>query len=227
MSANCNSQLINTTTFILNAFIHVTLIFSFLTFLFINLIAPLSKNKFQEEMDHIIKKQVDEMIPNQIDLTNTENIINNRQKLINDLRNAFLIYYNVYNEDPEQGLITISLFETIVDYIINNRGIYYQNIVDKYSLDNNLVKYHNEYVINNSYYLSIILLLISAVLIVSDKLSDISCINLTKLFTENILTFAFIGCIEYWFFINYAFKYSPVQPSLLISSIIDDVKTLL
>jgi hypothetical protein len=227
MSVNCNNQLVNTTTFILNAFIHVTLIFSFLTFLFINIIAPLSMKKFHEEIDKIVEQQINTAIPNKIDLTDSVNAINNRQKLIGDLKNAFLLYYSVYNQDPTQVITEISIFETIVDYIINTRDFYYQNILDVYSSENYLVKNHNDYVINNAYYLSIILMIISTVIIISDKLSDIPCINLTKLFTENILTFACVGCIEYWFFINYAFKYSPAQPSLLINSIINDMKMLL
>ena len=223
MSNICNDQLIKTSTFILNAFIHVSLLFSFLTILFIYIIKPLSSSKFKEEIDHIIDDQINNAIPNKIDLSMIKTDINNRKKIINDLKNALSIYYKINNEDSSQALNTISIFDNIFNYINNHNNIY-NNLINEYSSENNLIKIHNDYVENNAFYLSIILLIITSVLIILDKLSNISCINLTKLLTENLLTFIFIGFIEYWFFINYAFKYIPVKPSLLISSFIDNIK---
>ena len=222
----CNDQLINTTNFILNAIMHVTLLFSFLTILFIYIIEPLSVSRFEYEIGHLVDDLINKSIPNKIDLSVITTNINNREKIINDFKNAMSVYYNITNEDSLQTIDTISIFDTLLKYLADHKNIY-DNIMNDFSSKNNIVKIHNEYVKNNAIYLSIILIIITFILIILNKFSNISCINLTKLFTENILTFAFIGFIEYWFFVNYAFQYIPVEPSLLISSFIDNIKTLL
>ena len=226
MYNNCNNQIVNTTNFILNAFIHITLLFSFLTIFFIYIIEPISSYKFKLEIDHIIDYQINKAIPNKIDLSMITSNINNRNKIINDIKNALSNYYNTNNEDSSQALNTISIFDNIIKYISDNKNIY-NNLITEYSSNNNLVNIHNNYVKNNAIYLSIILVIITSILIILNKLSYNSCINLTKLFTENILTFIFIGYIEYWFFINYILKYNHAEPSLLISSFIKNIKSLL
>ena len=64
-------------------------------------------------------------------------------------------------------------------------------------------------------------------MIATVKISCGSCVNITKLIIENVLTFAFVGCIEYWFFMTYAAKFIPAPPSLLMRTAIDTIKTLL
>jgi len=222
----CDSQLITTTTFMLNSFIHISILFAFLTFLFLNIIEPLSIHKFQEELDKIINEQIDKLIPEKIDLTAFNTNLIYRKKTLDYITNM-LDNYNLNNDkNVTNTLSTITTINNFADYCINNQ-FFYQNIIDTYSSENFLIKKHNDYVRNNAYYLSIILIVITTIIIIMDKLSNVSCINLTKLFTENILTFMFVGGIEYWFFINYAFKFSPAPPSLLISSCINQAKNLL
>lgn len=46
------------------------------------------------------------------------------------------------------------------------------------------------------------------------------CIGIFDIIKENIITFIFIGAVEYMFFVNVALKYVPVLPSTLSTSLI-------
>ena len=50
-------------------------------------------------------------------------------------------------------------------------------------------------------------------------------ISLKDLVVENIVTFLFIGIVEYLFFVNVAFKYIPAPPSLLTASFVNKFKS--
>ena len=46
-------------------------------------------------------------------------------------------------------------------------------------------------------------------------------------FIENIVTFIFVGVIEFWFFTNVASKFIPAPPSILFTSLLNSLKKYL
>ena len=200
--------------------------FSFLTFLFTYIIAPLSKNAFNSNIDKLIQQQIDLAIPNQIDLTNETNLVNNRKQLVNQLTQYINNYFLLQNKDPIKANEIINNISNIIDYIVKN-NFFYEQLVNTYKEPNFIIKTHNKSILNISMYLSITLFIISIVFIIIYKLSCAPCIDLTTILIENIFIFIIVGAAEYWFFINYAFNYHPVPPSLLINTSIQNIKNLL
>jgi predicted membrane channel-forming protein YqfA (hemolysin III family) len=54
-----------------------------------------------------------------------------------------------------------------------------------------------------------------------------TCLPIKNILLMNGVIFLFIGVVEYIFFKNIAMKYIPVKPSLLVVSLLDDVKKIL
>lgn len=50
------------------------------------------------------------------------------------------------------------------------------------------------------------------------------CMPLTRIILENIIVFACVGLVEYFFFTEIALKFVPAPPSLLITSLINKFK---
>jgi hypothetical protein len=219
--SDINNKLTNTTVFILNSFIHITFIFSFLTFLFIYIITPLATQKLHDELDGIIYSAINNAIPNQIDLSLLKNDLNKRQEFINKIVSACQPYYAM---DSITSLFVKAYISNLIDLYSDE---YYNHLLNIYKQPNYLITLHNKSIVNYSFYISIILLVVTVILILADKLSCSPCINISKLFFENLFVCIIVGIAEYSFFVNYAFKYDPIPPSLLISSSINNIKSLL
>lgn len=216
----------STSNFIINAFIHISLVFSFLTFLFIYIIVPLSKQAFNSNIDSLIQQQIDLAIPTPINLTDETNLINNRKQLINQLTFFLKNYFLINNKNPKKTVEIINFISDNIDYIIKNK-FFYDQLLDTYKQPNFIINTNNNAILNISIYISITLFITSIVFIIVDKISCNSCINLSTILIENFFIFIFVGVAEYWFFINYAFKYHPVPPSTLINTSIQNIKNLL
>jgi len=219
-------DLSGTSNFIINAFIHISIIFSFLTFLFIYIIVPLSKQAFNSNIDTLIQKQIDLAIPNPINLTDETNFVNNRNQLINQITFFLKNYFLISNKDPKKTVEIINLISNNIDYIVKNK-FFYDQLLDTYKQPNYIIDTHNNGILNISIYISITLFIISIIIIIADKMSCSSCIDLSTILIENFFVFIFVGIAEYLFFINYAFKYHPVPPSTLINTSIQNIKNLL
>lgn len=219
-------DLASTSNFTINAFIHMSLIFSFLTFLFIYIIAPISKQAFNSSMDNLIQQQIDLAIPNPIDLTNETTLVNNRKQLIDQITQFVNNYFLIYNKDPKKTIKIINFISDNIDYIVKNK-FFYDQLLNTYKQPNYLITIHNNSILNISIYLSITLFIFSIIFIIVDKMSCNSCIDLSTILIENFFIFIFVGAAEYWFFINYAFNYHPIPPSTLINTSIQNIKNLL
>jgi hypothetical protein len=84
--------------------------------------------------------------------------------------------------------------------------------------------------LNNSWLKEIILLtnfalfiLVTGTIMILSFLckSDIETLEILKL---NLITFSFVGIVEYLFFTNVALKFVPTPPSLMLTSIIDNLR---
>jgi len=224
-----HSGLSNLIQIILNAFLHVSILFTFLTFLFTFLVAPITKDAFKNELDHIIVDAVNTAFPTKIDLS--KDIITNRSQKEAALR-KFISIYNEYNKISDANSIDTDTINNILDNvdtiysIINNdnNSKILDNYIKQYENPNYVINLHNNDILSYGRNISLLFLTISIILIISIKIACPDCLNVTKLFVENILTFSFIGIVEYWFFTNFALKFVPAPPSLLYKSAVDAIK---
>ena len=101
----------------------------------------------------------------------------------------------------------------IVDQVLNNL-----------SDETPVIKEHNKWITGTA--IAIISILIIGVIIYVNTLSYTCCkeMNIGYIIKENIITFIFIGIVEYLFFTQIAFKYVPAPPSTLVNSLIDNFK---
>ena len=209
-----SSSLSHSIVFILNIFLHVTILFAFLNLLFYYLIAPIATNAFKNEISHNIHNIIDKSIPDVIDLRPFNTLAERKSAL-----NLLLVNLPFYES------LQLSNFDILFELLLSED--LYNNFIKQYSSPNPLITAHNDYILNLGYYSSIFLFVVSFIFIFVIKFSCGNCINLTKLFIENIVTFAFVGFVEFWFFTTYAVKFIPSSPSLLVNSAIDNIKSFL
>ena len=131
--SDINNKLTNTTVFILNSFIHITFIFSFLTFLFIYIIKPLATQKLHDELDGIIYSAINNAIPNQIDLSLLKNDLNKRQEFINKIVSACQPYYAM---DSITSLFVKAYISNLIDLYSDE---HYNHLLNIYKQPNYLI----------------------------------------------------------------------------------------
>jgi len=214
---------------ILNIFLHVTILFTFLTFLFKVLISPLAKGAFRGEIGHMIESAVNNTIPDKIDLTNMTNTSDFKQKLENvkmllKLYKSTIPQFSELSDDNQEQIINILILN--YDNIIT-KPTYLNKYIKAYSTPNYLINIHDDDTMGFALSISGALFIISILLIGFVKYSCKDCVNVSKLVTENVITFIFVGIVEFWFFTHYAFKFVPAPPSLLVSSSLDNVKEII
>ena len=217
------SLLSHSMIFVLNAFIHVTILFIFLYVLYVFIINKISSDAFKSEIGHIIDSSIKPNIP-LIDLKKYKNDYNYKISLLNNLNNKFGLSIDTSVLLQEKN-IDISAISKIIDSVSNNTLL--DSYIQEYSKPHYVTSLNNESLLDNGLYVIIIFTAIAILMIATVKISCGSCVNITKLIIENVLTFAFVGCIEYWFFMTYAAKFIPAPPSLLMRTAIDTIKTLL
>jgi hypothetical protein len=122
---------------------------------------------------------------------------------------------NIINEDIIKNIKLIKK-----NYI--NRNLL-NNLIESNSTPNNLITINNQTVLYHCIYISVCLLLVSIILILTFLNKYPNDVNISHILIENFILFGIIGYIEYWFFTTYAFKYSPLLPSELLSLINESV----
>ena len=202
--------------FVLNCFLHISILFFFLVMLFIILISPISQNLFKNELGNIIDETIDHVIPKPIDLDDIPDPI--LDKLLSTLP--------LYNSFPYSNTIIKSNLRQIYKSFKSNPYII-NNYISKYKSENYLISKHNDDIISFALYISSTLFIISIILCITFKYCYPDSVNLSKLIIENLLTFSLIGAGEYWFFTTFAMKFIPAPPSLLSKSAIDNIKNIL
>jgi len=129
--------------------------------------------------------------------------------------------FEIYNADD----LYAALYSLVSSNTDGNNIL--DNYIYEYNSPNKLIQLHNKAVINYGINICIILFLITFTLIVFMKYSCNKCIPVTKILLENIITFTFIGGVEFWFFMTYASKYTPAPPSTLVATAFNTVKKFL
>ena len=100
----------------------------------------------------------------------------------------------------------------------------YNRLVDKYSEPSEVVTEHNKLVVVTCIITIVIIFITLVGSLLFLKYLGNRDIGLFEIISENILTFLFVGVVEYLFFTQIAFKYVPAPPSLLVESLIDSFK---
>lgn len=219
-TCDCNSQmhktvLSHTIEFILNAFLHTSILFTFLVFLFTFIIRNLEIGGFHNAIGSIIDSNISTMPT--IDLKKFSDSYDYKINLLKTLNNN----YNLSNTSQDD----INTLTDAVKFASSSKLI--DNYINQYSKPNYVIKLHNEQIINYGIHIAIIFFVISILLITVIKLSCADCENVTKLIIENVLTAICVGGVEFWFFMNFASKFEPAPPSLLMTSAINTIKSLL
>ena len=217
------SLLSHSMIFVLNVFLHVTILFGFLYILYIYIIKDISSNTFKSEIGHIIDNSIKPNIP-LIDLEKYKNDYNYKISLLNNLNNKFGLSIDT-NVLLQENNVDISAISKIIDSISSNTLL--DSYIQEYSKPHYVTSLNNTSLLDNGLYVIIIFSAIAILMITTVKISCGLCTNVTKLLIENVLTFSIVGAVEYWFFMTYAAKFIPAPPSLLMSTAIDTIKTLL
>jgi len=207
---------ISSLQFVLNCFLHVSILFSFLILLFIIIIGPLAQSAFKHELGTIINNNIDSAIPNPIDLNTIDDA-----KL-----DEILSKFSIYSSFPLSKTIYKNNIRQLYNTFKSNPYIL-NNYIKEYSSENYLIQKHNDDIISFGISIVIALYTITILLCIIFKYYYPESINLSKLFIENLLTFIIIGAGEYWFFMTYAKNFIPAPPSLLFKSAIDNIKNVL
>jgi len=227
-SSTCNcsksiseSLLSHSMLFVLNAFLHVSILYTFLYLLYTFVIKDLETNAFKAELSDIIDNNINSNLPSLIDLEKYKSDYNYKIAMLNNLNSSFGLSSNpnvlLQENSDEITKITNILNSLTVPNILDN-------YIKEYSKPNYVINLHNENILEYGIRIIAILSFIAVFLIAVVKFSCGMCTNVTKLFIENILTFVFVGGIEYWFFMTYASKFVPAPPSLLMTTAINSIK---
>lgn len=105
--------------------------------------------------------------------------------------------------------------------------INYDKLLKKYQTSDTYVKEHNKWMERTAIGVIIVgvVLLITIIGLLYNNCGQ--CTPFWNIIIENIIVFAFVGVVEYLFFVNVAFKYIPTPPSVLITSLLNKFKTSL
>ena len=103
---------------------------------------------------------------------------------------------------------------------INRAKPYLENLEQVYNTPNKTVVETNKTIKMCCIFVVIALVLVIATILV---FANNRKFNMKHILLENIVTFIFIGIIEFWFFTNIAIKWVPTTPSLMVNSLYKSV----
>ena len=97
-------------------------------------------------------------------------------------------------------------------------------IADQYSKPSAVVEEHNKWIQITSIEIITVLVCCLIVVLLVLKVSCNKCTGIMDILKENIITFIFVGIVEYLFFTKIAFKYVPAPPSTLVTTLLETFK---
>ena len=205
-----------------NIVLHMTILFTLLSLLFKYYISDITKTAINSEIDHIVNESISHL--------NKDNI--NYGKLIHELmhqKNELLKKYSNIKNLAEKNMNNLTHKinklninpEHFTD-ITNSSYDYYYNLFSK---QDQTVKTSNEKVFFYIFLVNILLIIIFIIMtFYFYKTKNISSDEIKIIVLENVLTFGFVGIIEYLFFTKVALKYSAITPSILYTTFLDSFK---
>ena len=230
---------------LVNIILHITILFTILTNLYIYYAANKSADIINNNISHIINDQFTNVLNNNsevstkirelytkytelIELYNSNTLLQSELNIVkNKITDISLQLNNLYfiNNISSSETSTQFDFNSINQFFKSFSFDYYLNL---FNTDNQTRKLTNNLLFSNLKIINILLIIFF--IIFTGTLYGIGAITLHAImyiFIENIITFIFVGLIEVLFFYNVILKYVPISPSLLISSFISSLKKLL
>lgn len=228
-----------------NILLHVTILFIILSLFFRFYISNVTSNAVNKEIDHIIGtsiknssgkldqiklkidsyKQVKNDLMSQYETTNDFNKkteLKNKISEVKNIMNNLKILIPQFNESFNNKIIDENTINNLTNTINNNFS--YDYYVKLFSNEDETRKQ-----INNSlfFYINIInsLLIITLILFgfYLHKTNLMEIDEMKLIFLENILTFIFVGVVEYLFFTKVALNFIPAPPSTIYTSFVNSL----
>ena len=186
--------------------------------------------------DQLIKTVNSDIVKNIIDLIQTEinNLINNNTTIQNlmatnaDLKNQLSKSTNPLEEDNlKKNIVRINLkINENIKNIINKFDYdYYIKVFTQEENTRTLINknlFDNIIIVNALFF---VFLLFYIFISINTKILNWS--DVIDVLTENVITFILVGAIEFWFFLNVAFKFIPSPPSTIYISFVNSLKDYL
>lgn len=243
--------------FFFNIALHITILFTILSWFFLLYIKKISADAINGELvslidnffdslkqKKIINKKLNEYTRKFKNILNKMEIDPTDTKLINQL-------LSVHNDDPQiNKLKQIYIEITTIKFLLNDNSSDNLNIINilNYNLANTNTNSNTKNLLFD-YYINLLSKEDSTRKLVNEEISNkimftnaliigffllytfslyatnsLSLHDITEVTIENIITFIFVGIIEVIFFIKIIFNYIPSPPSLIISSLLENIK---
>ena len=121
---------------------------------------------------------------------------------------------------PENKII----IDEIVNIDVGNGQSPIDIAIERYSKPSEVIQESNNWVKLTSVSIILVLALIIVVIISVLYLICNKCTGVLGILKENIITFMFVGLVEYLFFTQISFKYIPAPPSTMVSTLVNAFK---
>jgi len=196
-----------------NVVLHVLILFTILSVLFIFVIEKLSTYE--------INKQFITMIDTFVNPENIKELILNRTSP-ETLKKLIATRFNIDTTNSEQVVLLESIYNFIssmVESDIAGLKIFLTNIINDYNTNEHALRKANNDKVHQQIFMTIVFFVILAFIVyILSQYSGKYCGFMKHLSFELLVIFACVGGIEYWFFTNVASKYVPVKPTVIIST---------
>jgi len=246
------SEKIFSTNFIVNIFLYVTILFTILSFFFINYIADISSNAINHELKHSIDESFELLHKNKSKINdkintlkqqynillkqyNNDKILQSQASIINSRLNDILLQINNLEFIGGSSPVPISTnsLPALILPNLNDVSSYIKNLsfdyyLDLFSKNNETREKVNKQVFNEIKIVNFLLILFLVIFVATLNFTGaITMGEFGYILLENVITFFFIGIIEIVFFLNIALKFVPAPPSLIITSLLSSLKKII
>jgi hypothetical protein len=188
-----------------NGVLHMLILFTFLSFLYIAFISTLTKNLFDKHIKKAIKNVV------KINYNNNIKDLNEKKNMLGEKYANLIDKYLNKNNYVKKFVF----------------GENYNRLIDTYSEESDYVKIQNNWLFGSLIATIFGSWIIYALFMYQLKYgcnNQKSTVHLLHALKINAITFFFVGIIEYAFFTNIALHYVPSKPSILEETFIKNLK---
>ncbi len=229
------------TELIVNIVLHITILYTILANFFMFYIANITTDAINNELKHAVDDAFKPLIKNKNEITNKINELKAQYNLLLKLTdNKDLQYFSKINDIKLQieNLTFLNYSAPVLNYStgisnfdVNNLSNYFKNMsfdyyLDLFNTDAPLRKAVNAQLFSQIQIVNVLLVLFLFVFIGTLLYSGgISYDIVWHLIIENVITFIFVGIIEFAFFLKIAIKFIPAPPSLIFKSLLSSIKT--
>lgn len=203
----------------INISVHVLILFTILSMLFMFYISKVARNALNKEISHGLGDAVDAgFAAINKNINQNLNAGYGNSPMLDKISNMHPEIANAVQKMKATGRVDVSK----IGHSLNG------DLVDKlrksYEKVDKTVETHNNWLFNSIIITNVSLFIFVTMLIVILLYQCEQCIPIKHILLENAVTFFFVGIIEYFFFTKIAVKYIPSKPSLIVNSFFDSVE---